>query len=246
MKKQEDILSKAADALAQTPVSAGPPQQTVDATLAKLTELSGSAPPVTGQKQIWILERLKAAKGLPRLAAAAVLLIAAGYLAGRLSAPGSPDIQQLRSALEPSLKSSLEPAIHEQLLGEMKQYWQLSLVTTYARLKDQLDQQYRQDLNQFAAQTLAASTTVTNHLLEDLITAINAAQMQDRRWVAAALQQIESNRLHDKTQLSNGLATLAVYTDDQLLKTKNDIAQFLSNTVTPDLSQTPNQSDRKE
>jgi len=246
MKKQEDILSKAADALAQTPVSVGPPQQTVDATLAKLTELSGSAPLVTGQKQIWILERLKAAKGLPRLAAAAVLLIAAGYLAGRLSAPGSPDIQQLRSALEPSLKSSLEPVIHEQLLGEMKQYWQLALVTTYARLKDQLDQQYHQDLNQFAAQTLFASTAVTNQLLEELIESINTAQMQDRRWVTAALRQIESNRLQDKSQLSNGLIKLAVYTDDQLLKTKNDIAQFLSNTVTPDLSQTPNPSNRKE
>ena len=105
---------------------------------------------------------------------------------------------------------------------------------------------YHRDLNQFTAQTLSASAAVTNQLLEELIESINSAQTQDRRWVTAALQQIESNRLHDKNQLSSGLVTLAVYTDDQLLKTKNDIAQFLSNTVTPNVSQTPNQSDRKE
>jgi len=238
MKEKENFLDKATDALAQTPVPAGPPQQTIDSTIAKLTELSGSVPPATGHRHIQIFERLKAVKGFPRLAAAAVLLIAAGYLTGRLSAPRPPDAQQLYSALE--------PAIREELLGEMKQYWQLSTAATYARLKEDLDQQYRQDLNRFATQTFAASTAVTNQLLEELIESINLAQTQDRRWVAAALQQIESNRLQDKNQLSHGLATLAVYTDDQLLKTKNDIAQFVSNTITPNLSQTPNPSNRKE
>jgi len=238
MKKKYDFLNKAVKALSQTPLPTGPPQQTIDSTLAKLSESSGSTPPVTAVRQIWILERLKAVKTFPRLAAAAVLLIAAGYLTGRLSAPRPPDANQLYSAIE--------PAIRQQLLSEMKQYWRLSLANTYVQLKDELDRQRRQDLNQFATQTLAASAAVTNQLLEDLIESINTAQMQDRRWVTAALQQIESNRLHDKTQLSSGLVTLAVYTDDQLLKTKYDIAQFLSNTVTPNVSQTPNQSDRKE
>jgi len=238
MKKKHDFLNKAVKALSQTPLPTGPPLQTIDSTLAKLSESSGSTPPVTIQKHVPLLERLNLVKTPVKLAAAAVLLIAAGYLAGRLSAPEPPDANQLYSALE--------PAIRQHLLSEMKQYWQLSLANTYVQLKDELDQQYRQDLNQFAAQTLAASTTITNHLLEDLITAINTAQMQDRRWVAAALQQIESNRLQDKNQLSSGLVTLAVYTDDQLLKTKYDIAQFLSNTVTPNVSQTPNPSNRKE
>lgn len=238
MKEKENFLDKAADALAQTPVPTGPPQQTIDSTIAKLTELSGSVPPATGHRHIQIFKWLKAVNGFPRLAAAAVLLIAAGYITGRLSAPRPLDAQQLYSALE--------PAIREELLGEMKQYWQLSTAATYARLKENLDQQYRQDLNRFATQTFAASTAITNQLLEELIKSINSAQTQDRHWVAAALQQIESNRLQDKNQLSHGLATLAVYTDDQLLKTKNDIAQFVSNTITPNLSQTPNPSIRKE
>jgi hypothetical protein len=241
MKEKENFLAKAAEALAQTPVPEGPPQQTIDSTIAKLTEVSGSVPPATGRRQILIFERLKAVKGFPRLAAAAVLLIAAGYITGRLSAPRPPDAQQLYSALE--------PAIREELLGDMKQYWQSSTAATYAQLKDHLVQQYRQDLSQFAAQTLAASTAVTNQLLEELIESINTAQMQDRRWVTTALQQIESNRLQDKNQLSDGLATLAVYTDDQLLRTKYDVAKFLSNTqadtIRPNASETQIQN-RKE
>ncbi len=236
MKEKENFLDKAADALAQTSVPPGPPQQTIDSTIAKLNELSGSVPPATSRKHIQILERLKAAKGLTRIAAAAVVLIAAGYLAGRLSAPQPPDIQQLCS--------TLEPAIREEVLDEMKQYWQLSTAATYAQLKDEITHQYRQDLNQFATQTLAASAVVTNQLLENLIGAINTAQAQDRRWVTAALQQIESNRLQDKNQLSDGLTTLAVYTDDQLLRTKYDVAKFLSNTqadtIKPNVPETKN------
>jgi hypothetical protein len=231
MKNNHDPLTKAVKAIQQTPVSTGPPQQIIDATLTKLSEAAGSTPPVTDNRRLPILDRFKATKSIIRLAAAAVLLISAGYITGRLSAPAPPDPNQLYSALE--------PAIRQQLLGEMKQYWQLSTAATYARLKEDLDQQYCQDLNRFATQTFAASTAVTNQLLEELIKSINSAQTQDRRWVTTALQQIESNRLQDKNQLSHGLATLAVYTDDQLLKTKNDIAQFVSNTITPNLSQTP-------
>jgi len=48
--------------------------------------------------------------GLPlivaKLAAAAVLMIGAGFIGGRLSAPEPLDVQQLQAALESSLKSS--------------------------------------------------------------------------------------------------------------------------------------------
>lgn len=238
MKEEKDILSKATKSLARTPVSPGPPQQTVDTTVARLNEASASEPPVREARRNVLWEKIEPTKGLLKFAAAAVLLLAAGYIVGRVCAPRPPDIQQLYS--------TLEPAIRQKLLAEMGRYWQLSTAAAYAQLKEDLDQQYRQDLNRFATQTFAASTAVTNQLLEELIKSINSAQTQDRRWVTAALQQIESNRLQDKNQLSHGLATLAVYTDDQLLKTKNDIAQFVSNTITPNLSQAPNQSDRKE
>jgi hypothetical protein len=238
MKENQDILSRATEALSKTLVPPGPDQQTVDATVAKLRAAGAVQPMAAGTGRIRILERIKAAKGPAKLAAAAVLLIAAGYVTGRVVAPKPPDVQQLYS--------KLAPAIRQQLLGEMEQRQQLIAAATYSQLRNDISRQYRQDLNQFAAQTLAASTAVTNQLLEDLITSINAAQVQDRHWVAAALQQIESNRLQDRTQLGTGLVRLAVYTEDELQRTKNGIAQFLSNTVTPNVSETQNPLNRKE
>ena len=161
-----------------------------------------------------------------------MLLIIAGYAAGRLSAPRGPDAEQLQVALE--------PAIRRNLLDEMKQYWHLALTSSYAQLKNELSQQYRSDLNQFAAYTLAASGAATNQLLEELIESINTAQTQDRQWVAAAFEQIELNRLRDNAHLSNAFATFAVQTEDELLRTKQDMAQLLSYTQ-PD-SSVPNES----
>jgi len=242
MKNQDDLLRKATEALAQTPIPPGPPQETIDETIAKLTKASGTTPAQTIPKRIQILQKFRDTSGFGKLAAAAVILIAAGYLAGRLSAPKPPDVEQLQAAIE--------PVVRQNLLEAMGRYWQLRSAVSYARLKDQLDQQYRQDLNRFATRTLAASTVVTNELLEQLIDAINTAQTQDRRWVSAALQQIESNRLQDKNQLSSGLVTLATYTEDELLRAKYDIAKFLADTqphiVPPDTSETENPLERKE
>lgn len=221
MKEEKDILSKATESLARTPVSPGPPQQTVDTTVARLNEASASEPPVREARRNVLWEKIEPTKGLLKFAAAAVLLLAAGYIVGRVCAPRPPDIQQLYS--------TLEPAIRQKLLAEMGRYWQLSTAAAYAQLKEDLDQQYRQDLNRFATQTFAASTAVTNQLLEELIKSINSAQTEDRRWVASALQQVESNRLQDNTQIRNGLARLAVYTEDELTRTKYDLAQLLAN-----------------
>jgi hypothetical protein len=221
MKEDENTLEKAVEALKNEQIPAGPPQELADATVAKLAEASGGPQKAIVGGRLWIVQRLKAAKGLAKVAAAAVLLIAAGY-AGRLSAPRPPDAEQLRAALE--------PAIRQALLDEMKGYLQAGLTNSYVQLRDELSQQYRRDLGRFAAQTLAASGTVTNQLLEELIESINAAQTQDRQWVAAALEQIESNRLQDQSQLSNAFVTFAVRTEDQLLRTQQNMAQLFSYT----------------
>ena len=232
MKENENILKKAVKALKNEQTPSGPSQELADATVAKLTEASGQSNKVTTGKRIWFIDWLKAPNSFTKVAAAAVLLIIAGYATGRLSAPRPPDAEQLQAALE--------PAIRRNLLDEMEQYWQLALTSSYAQLKNELSQQYRSDLNQFAAYTLAASGAATNQLLEELIESINTAQTQDRQWVAAAFEQIELNRLRDNVQLSNAFATFAVQTEDELLRTKQDMAQLLSYTQ-PDNS-VPNES----
>jgi hypothetical protein len=208
MEENENILEKAVRALKNEQVPPGPSQELADATVAKLTEASGQSNNVTTGKRILFIDWLKDTNSFTKVAAAAVLLIVAGYAVGRISSPRPPDIEKLQRALEPAIRS--------RLLGEMKQYWQLALTSSYAQLKSELSQQYRSDLNQFAAYTLAASGAATNQLLEELIESINAAQTQDRQWVSAAFEQIELNRLRDNAELSNAFAAFAVQTEGEL------------------------------
>jgi hypothetical protein len=229
MEENENILEKAVRALKNEQVPPGPSQELADVTVAKLTEASGQSNNVTTGKRIWFIDWLKATNSFMKVAAAAVLLIIAGYAAGRLSAPRGPDAEQLLVALEPAIRS--------RLLDEMKQYWQLALTSSYAQLKNELSQQYRSDLNQFAAYTLAASGAATNRLLEDLIESINTAQTHDRQWVSAAFEQIELNRLRDNAQLTSAFATFAAQTEDEL----QGMARLLSYTQ-PD-SSVPNESE---
>jgi hypothetical protein len=193
MEERKDIVDKAIHALTNTDVPPGPPPELTDATVAKLTEAASSFQEEI--KTITITDRIKMAKGLIKFAAAAVILIASGYAIGLLSAPKTPDIEQLQAALE--------PAIRQTLLQEMTQYWQVSLASGYAQLKDELQRQYRQDMTDFAIQTLAATNAMTNQQLERLIESIYTAQTEDRRWVATALNQIEHNRLQDKSQFGD-------------------------------------------
>lgn len=144
---------------------------------------------------------------LIKLAAAAVLMVSAGYIAGRLSAPEPVNVQELQAALESSLKASLVPAIRQELLSEMDNRWQSALAAGNAKVKDELARQVRRDLAEFAAQTLAASGKRTDQRLNELIQLIEAARIQDRQRMASAFDYIES-------RFGNGLVTLAARTDE--------------------------------
>ena len=222
MEENKNTLENAVEALKNEQIPPGPPREVIKSTIAKLTEATEQLDTVKLENRIRIIEGLKAAKSLTKIAAAAVLLIAAGYATGRLSAPRAPDMEQIRAALEPKIRQNL--------FDETKQYLQLGLASGYIRIKDELSQQYRQDLSQVALQSVAASNAVTNELLTELIESFNEVQSQYRQGVAAALNQIESKRRQDRTELTNALATLAVQTEDELMRTKQDVAQFLSYT----------------
>jgi hypothetical protein len=154
---------------------------------------------------------------ITKFAAAAVLLITVGYTIGRVSAPPPLDIEELKAALETSLKSSLEPAIRQDLLEQMNNRWQSAFEANCAQLKDELQRQVRRDLTEFAAQTLAASGTLTNQRLMELIKLIEATRRRERQQIEAAFEQIE----HEKILLRNGLLAVAARTNE-LLGTKQD------------------------
>jgi hypothetical protein len=229
MEESENKLEKAVEALKNEQIPPGPPQELVDSTIAKLAEIAKQTDTVKHKNRILIFEDLRAIKSLTKIAAAAVLLIAAGYATGRLSAPRAPDMEQIRA--------SLEPTIRQNLLNETKQYMQLGLANAYVRIKDELSEQYRQELNRVALQSVAASNAVTNELLTELIASFNEAQSQGRQRIVTALEQIESRRLQDRTELSNAFTTLAVQMEDELVRTKQDMAYFLSYTQPDDSTQ---------
>jgi hypothetical protein len=160
--------------------------------------------------------RLKIFKNpIIKLAAAAVFLIAVGYATGRLSTPETLDMEELKAALEGSLKASLEPAIRQDLSAQLNEQWQSAFAVNSAQLKEELQQQVRRDLTEFAVQTLAASGNLTNQRLTELVQLIEAARRRERQQVTAALQQIEQ----DKIRLENGLLTIAARTNE-LMGTK--------------------------
>ncbi len=152
---------------------------------------------------------------ITKFAAAAVLLITVGYTVGRVSAPPPLDMEELKAALETSLKSSLEPAIRQDLFEQMNDRWQSAFAANCAQLKDELQRQVRRDLTEFAAQTLAASGTMTNQRLMELIQLIEATRRRERQQIEAAFEQIEQ----EKILLRNGLLAVAAQTNE-LLGTK--------------------------
>ncbi len=222
MKDDNNILDKAINALKNESVQPGPDQELIDATVSRLAE----AQPQTDSRQVLLFERFRIIKSFSKFAAAAVLMIVAGYAAGRLTAPRL-DTEQLKSDIEASLRASLEPEVREKVINEMKPYLQVGFSNCYMQLKDDLTEQYRQDLSSFASQTLAASNTVTNQMLARLIESFQTAQSQERQWIQAAIEQTEINRVQDNAELSNALINFASQTEDKLTRTQQDMSRLL-------------------
>lgn len=225
-----DVLAEALAQLKQQGLSQQPPQAVVEETIRRLAEsqsvpgnIEPSGAAARGPRRIllgWTAVRLS-------LGAAAMVLL--GYVLGRNSRPASVDMEELRKILAPAVAASIEPAIRQELMEELRQRYDGALVAGYVRVKEELTQQYRDDLNRFAVQMLTASNAATNQHLAALIENIDTIQAQDRKRIAQVLHQIELNRVQDKTQLAKGLQTLASRTEDKLWETRQQVVQLFAN-----------------
>jgi hypothetical protein len=229
MKKRRDKLPEAVARLKQEGLSQELPKEVVDETLRRIAD-RGSRIADSDTRIRSVRNPKSAIRNLFRVAAAAAVFVLLGYTAGRLATPKPMDLDQLRDALAPSVAAAIEPALRARLADEMRHDYQLALAGTYLRVKEELTEQYRSDLNRFALQTLAASNAVTNELLTQLVQNIDTAQTQDLRRITRALYEMEMNRVQDKTQLASGLQTLAYRTEDELSRTNDAIAQLAADT----------------
>jgi len=140
--------------------------------------------------------------GLFKLAAAAVLMIGAGFIGGRFSAPRPANMQEFQTALESSIKSSLEPAIRRQLNDEFENRLQSALSAERDTLRQELAQQVHRDMETYAEQTLTTVSNVMDQRLMQFARLIEAARIKERQRVAAAFDYMGS-------RFGDGLVTLA-------------------------------------
>jgi hypothetical protein len=140
--------------------------------------------------------------GFARIAVAAVLVLAAGVVVGRLTAPRPVDAERLRADLEASTVASLTPAIQESVLAGLDERLETALAT---KVRLEVAGQIKQDLQSFAAQVASNSEKSMDERFAELIEVIEAARLTDRRQVARALEQI-------KAQTGAGLRSVAALT----------------------------------
>lgn len=145
--------------------------------------------------------------GLLKLAAAAVLMVGAGFIGGRLSAPKPLEVQKLQAALESSLKASLEPAIRRRLQGEFENRLQSALIAERDMLRQELARQVHRDLETYAEQTLTTAGNLMDQRFISFARIIEEARIKERRHVAAAFDYMGS-------RLGDSLVTLAALRDN--------------------------------
>jgi hypothetical protein len=138
-----------------------------------------------------------------KFAAAAMLLIAVGLIAGLLLSPEQ-DIE--------TLQASLEPTVTQNVLAQINEQWQKEYARNYTQIKEELSRQMSQEMAEFTKQTLAASSKITDQRMKELIQLIEAFRVKDRQWIAAALEQIELNRRQDNARIGS-LVTYAARTN---------------------------------
>jgi hypothetical protein len=226
MKEHKDRLSEAVARLKQQGQAQDLPKKVVEETLRSIADCRSPIAD-SGTRASSIHNPQFEIRNLLRFAAAAAVFVLVGYTAGKLSTPKPMNPDQLCQALIPSVASAIEPALRQRVAEGLRRDYQLALAGLYVRVKEELTEQYRSDLNRFAIQTLAASNATTNELLTQLVQSLDTAKTQDLRRIAQALSEIENNRVQDKTQLASGLQTLAYRTEDELSRTKNELAQLL-------------------
>ena len=179
---------------------------------------------VMAQLDVWKLpdkgSRIGWKRRVVQWAAAAVLLLGIGYGVGRIYPDPGPDLDALRAALEPRIRQSLR----EELTSE----WKATLVEAWSQMEEDLYEQLQTDLSELATQAFIVSNAHTNRVLSDLVISLEGRREEDWQTIAAVFGELESRRISDNALLRNDVQTLAVFTEDELLRTKRGIGQLLA------------------
>lgn len=212
MTNEKDIISKATDALKGVDIPAGPSRELMDATVARIRQeagQTGQAGGSEGQRPVSVAGRMTLWRRYGQIAAAAMILVGVGYLVGRAGGPEALDVDELRLSILADVQEEMSRG--------------------YASVRNELSREFREEMNEYALQTLAVSSASTNQMLTELIDVIGDARQADREWIVGAMTAIEQNRLEDNTLLTSGLEMLAVQTESEFVRTRMDVVEMLAN-----------------
>jgi len=171
--------------------------------------LEQAAPVETGAPRI-----VQVIRGFARLAVAAVLILGAGIVIGRMTAPRPVDAERLRADLEASIVASLTPAIRESVLTGLEERLEAALASNDTTLRVEVAEQISRDLRAFASQFTSNSERLLDRRFAELVEVIEAARLTDRRQVAQALEQI-------KILTGAGLRSVAALTESPSMPVEN-------------------------
>ncbi len=158
---------------------------------------------------------------------AAMLLVGAGYAAGRLSRPGPAGREPLPARREASLASP-EASIAAELRQELNGTLAEELSTLRADLGEQIVELLEAQTGRLLAATVLASREESGRLLAVLAESHEAARIRDRQMIAAALAELELRRRKDHAALRRDLQVLALLTGEEFLRTEQGIVQLLA------------------
>jgi hypothetical protein len=136
---------------------------------------------------------------LLKWAAVAVLLLGAGFGLGQF-ASRSTDAEKVRARIEPQIRQEMRREMTE-------------LVSQQVRTA--------------AAETLTAANEQTRTLLANYASVVQARQNQDNQVIYATLRKVDTQRLADYILLKKQLDTVAVNTDDDLRRTRQQLIQLV-------------------
>jgi len=176
-------------------------------------------------------------------AAAALVILAAGFGFGRTVSPSKMDPLKIRAAIESSLKTSLENELRQKFAKDFQEQWQGNIADLRARIAADYKNQLQEDLEKVTGATLTAANAETARLLAEFATSAAVKRTEEAQAIGTALKELESKRLNDYANLRKELETVAVLTELGLRNAQQDIVQLASfaqpNSSTP-ASQTGN------
>lgn len=165
---------------------------------------------------------------LVKWAAAAAVLLLAGFGFGRGLSPTPVNAAAIRAAIEPSLKHSVEAELRPKLAREMQEKWQTDLATAHVKLAAEFRKEAQEQLANVADATLAAATADADRLLGEFAKTETEKRAEEKQILLTLLKELEAKFLTEFAATRKDLETVAVLTELGLRSAQQEIVQLAS------------------